>query len=70
MFTSAFKVVVPKFSLVIKEYMYLSGAWLGVMLRMDTKKISSKENGLHAKNSINILNVVVNIVIVETYVIN
>ena len=49
--------------------MYLSGAWLGVMLRMDTKKICSKENGLHAKNSINILNVVVNIVIVETYVI-
>ena len=41
--------------------LYLS-VWLGVDLKMDTKKTCSKEIGLHAKNMLTIIGSIVNII--------
>ena len=44
------KVDVPNSMPDLTGHLYLSGVWLGVNLKMDTKKTCWKEIGLRAKN--------------------
>ena len=42
--------------------LYLSGIWIGVAPRTDTKNTCSKEIGLHARDMIIVLGSIVNII--------
>ena len=47
---------------ILIKHLQLSGMWLGVAPRIDTKKTYLKETGLHAQNMITILGSINNII--------